>query len=205
MDCEREALNLSCLWVGTDVGEKIHHCLEHCGLYMSMSPNERGDCPVKAQWCPIHLVGSHSLAACNMAKDPKHICSIDGCTEHHHEQLHGGTSPILSNILVTGSATSSFQEADNVLLSMQTIQSLEGTLACLFDNAATRTLITVCAARRLNLSGEPIRMTITTVSGSNTIDSLIHYVLLVNANTIQSRPYKSKTSRILCRRSICLV
>ena len=96
--------------------------------------------------------------------------------------INHSTSLFLANIFVTCSDTSSLQETDNVLLSMQSIKSLEGTLGCQFDNAATCFLLTACAARCLNLSGEPNRVTITNVSGSKTIDSVIYYVPHVKGN-----------------------
>ena len=147
-----------------------------------MTPNERGEWIEKAYYCPIHLVGSHVLQDCNSANDAKSICGIDGCSKHHHKSLHGGTSTFIANVLATESSSFSISEADNVLLSMQTVQSQEGPLNCLFDNAATCSLITECAARRLNLRGEPLKLTITTVTGSTIIDSMLHYVPLLDGN-----------------------
>ena len=54
--------------------------------------------------------------------------------------------------------------------------SLEGTQDCLCDS--------VCLARGLNLSDEPIRIIIKTVSGSSNIDSMVHYVSLVDGNNV---------------------
>ena len=65
---------------GTGINENIHHCLEHCGVYMSMSVNERADCLEKAGWCPVHLMGTHQLSECNMKSDPRYLCGVDGCT-----------------------------------------------------------------------------------------------------------------------------
>ena len=70
---------------GTAVGEKLLHCLEHCGAYMKMTPNERSSCVESAKFCPIHLLGSHSMAGCNNQNDPKFICGIDNCQKHHHK------------------------------------------------------------------------------------------------------------------------
>ena len=67
---------------------------------------------------------------------------------------------------------------------MQTIQSLEGPISCLFDNAATCSLITACAARRLNLRGEPLKLTITTVTGSTIVNSMLYYVPVVDGNNV---------------------
>ena len=149
---------------------------------MGMSPNEQGDCVEKANLCPIHLVRSHTLADCNAAHDAKSICGIDGCTRHHHKSLHGGTSPFLASVLMTASTDSSIIEPKNVLLSMQSISSLIGLLNCLFDNAATCSLITTSAAKRLKLCGEPIKLTISTVTGSADNDSMLHCISLVDKN-----------------------
>ena len=67
---------------GTQVGARIHHCLEHCGAYMAMSPNERGSCIEQAKWYPLHLVSSHMLADCNVAQDPNSVCGVNGCAKH---------------------------------------------------------------------------------------------------------------------------
>ena len=64
---------------GTPKGQKISHCLEHCGVYMSMSVNERSDCIEKSSWCPIHLLGSHQYTDCNKKADPQFLCGIGGC------------------------------------------------------------------------------------------------------------------------------
>ena len=76
----------------------------------------------KAQHCPIHLVGSNIFFACNAADFDKSIRGINGCTRHRYKSLHGGTSSILTSVLATDSTSSSISEADNVFLSMQTIQ-----------------------------------------------------------------------------------
>ena len=51
---------------GTAINENIHHCVEHCAVYMGMSANQRGECLEKANWCPVHLVGTHKLSDCNV-------------------------------------------------------------------------------------------------------------------------------------------
>ena len=43
---------------GTPKGEKIGHCLEHCGKYLTMSPNDRSACIETASFCPIHMLES---------------------------------------------------------------------------------------------------------------------------------------------------
>ncbi len=67
---------------GTPVGEKILHCLEHCGAYMRMNPNERNACVEAAGWCPVHLAG-HTVAQCNMNNEARFICGIDNCQKEY--------------------------------------------------------------------------------------------------------------------------
>ena len=62
---------------GTAVGEKILHCLEHCGAFMSMNMNERSACVETAGWCPVHLLGTHAISECNSVKDDRFICEIN--------------------------------------------------------------------------------------------------------------------------------
>ena len=168
---------------GTPVGARVHHCLEHCGAYMAMSPNDRGSCVERANWCPFHLVSTHTLSNCNVAQDPTSVCGVDGCTKHHHKSLHGGNTPFLASIMSTD-CVNSYHSAAGVLLSMQSIPTTDGSLNSLFDNAATCSLITRSAAQRLGLKGEPISLTINTVTGSKPIDSSIYQVPLIDQQNI---------------------
>ena len=70
---------------------------------------------------------------------------------------------------------------DDILLSVQSIPAVGGSLNCLFDNAATCSLITETAAKTLNLVGEKIMMEICTVNGRKTIDSAIYHVPLIDS------------------------
>ena len=159
---------------GTPANEKIHHCLEHCGVYVSMSVKDRADCVEKANWCPVHLIGSHTYKECNMKNDSNYVCGTDGCSKHHHPSLHGGTSPFFANINATKSYNSPPTNSNKVLLSTQTISLSEGTVDCLFDNCATCSLITEAAAKRLNLIGESMVLEITTVADKVSINSVLY-------------------------------
>ena len=118
---------------GTAVNEIIHHCLEHCGAYLTMSPNQRAECLEKSNWCPIHLVGSHKLSDCNMKHDPRYICGVDGCSKHHHKTLHGSTSPYVANVLSTLGSNKKMANSDDVLMCVQSIPASGGSLNCLLD------------------------------------------------------------------------
>ena len=174
---------------GTAANENIHHCLEHCGAYMAMSANQRGECLEKAGWCPVHLVGTHKLSDCNMTNDPRYVCGVDGCTKHHHKSLHGGASTFIANVLSTHGSTKSTQ-VDDILLSVQSIPARGGPLNCLFDNAATCSLITETAAKGLNLIGERIKLNISPVTGTKAVDSALYHVPLIddknNLHTIKA-------------------
>ena len=169
---------------GTPVGDRIHHCLEHCGAYMAMSANDRGSCIERAKWCPIHLLGTHSLSECNMTGDSRLICGVNGCTKHHHKSLHAGNTPFIANILSTQCVEDTIHGADDVLLTMQSLPSPNGSLNCLFDNAATCSLVTKRAANRLNLTGESIKLSITTVTGSKVIDSVVYHVPVIDRDNV---------------------
>ena len=164
---------------GTPVGARIHHCLEHCGAYMAMDVDSRGACVERANWCPIHLIGTHTLSDCNKTSDPGSLCGINGCSKHHHQTLHGGSTPFLASIMSTGLADP-FHQSPGVLLSIQSIPSNNGSVHCLYDGAATCSLITSTAAQRLGLKGEPIKLSISTVNGTKFIDSNIYHVPLID-------------------------
>ena len=149
-----------------------------------MSVKDRSDCIERAKFCPVHMVGSHAYADCNMANDSKYICGIDGCTKHHHGSLHGATTPFIASVLATQGSNNSVEDTSDVLLSMQTISTAEGTINCLFDNCATCSLITEPAAKRLNLLGEPIKLSISTVTGSKVIDSVAYQVPLMDNSNV---------------------
>ena len=158
---------------GTQKDQKINHCLEHCGAYMSMSVNERSDCVERAKWCPIHLVGSHQLDDCKNKSDPKFICGINGCQKHHHKSLHNSTTTFVVRVNST-----SLDNADDILLLVQTISTTSGPLNCLWDNASTCSLITNSAAERHQLPGEPMTIIIETVSGIRRVESYAYRVSL---------------------------
>ena len=46
---------------------------------MNMDVNARGSCIERANWCPIHLVGTHTLSDCNSLHDSNAICGVDNC------------------------------------------------------------------------------------------------------------------------------
>ena len=79
-------------------GNIIGHCLEHCESYLGMTVNQRSDCVQTAQWCPIHLTGTHNYENCTQKKDPKFVCGVSGCTKHHHRTLHGSTTPFMATV-----------------------------------------------------------------------------------------------------------
>ena len=167
---------------GTAINDNIHHCLEHCGAYMAMSLDQRADCLEKSNWRPIHLVGSHKYSDCNMKNDLRYICGVDGCSKHHHKSLHGCSSPFLANVLST---TKPPGHLDDILMSVQSIPAVGGSLNCLFDNAATCSLITEAAAKSLSLVGEKIMMDISTVTGTKTIDSALYHVPIIDSKNVK--------------------
>jgi len=167
---------------GTGINENIHHCLEHCGIYMAMSANDRADCLEKAGWCPVHLMGTHQLSECNMKNDPRYLCGVDGCSKHHHKTLHGATTPFAAKVLTTVDIPTATASAEDILLTVQSIPACGVSLNCLFDNGATCSLITESAAKTLNLVGEKIKLNISTVTDTKAVDSAVYYVPLVDNN-----------------------
>ena len=61
--------------------------------------------------------------------------------------------------------------SDNVLLAMQTVCTSSGSVNCFFDNGSTYCLILNSTAERLQLKGEDVTMTISTVNGDEEIKS----------------------------------
>ena len=165
---------------GTPVGERVHHCLEHCGAYMNMTPDQRSSCVESAKWCPVHLLGTHNITECKMTNDPRFICGIDNCTKHHHKSLHGSSTTFVATINTTISTTPFFNAGENVLLTMQTLSTKTGSVNCVFDNCATCCLITRNAAEQLNLFGEHIQFGIKTVTGDKVIDSRAYLITLID-------------------------
>ena len=110
-----------------------------------------------------------------MKNDPRFVCGIGGCQKHHHKTLHSSTTPFVAKINAT-----KFGNADDILLLVQTIPTMSGAINCFWDNGSTCCLITRSAAHRLNLFGEPMSITIKTVSGLQTLDSQAYQVSLVD-------------------------
>ena len=162
---------------GTAVGQKVHHCLEHCGVYMSMTPNDRSNCVEKAKWCPVHLLASHQLSDCTMKDDPRFICGIDGCQKHHHKSLHHSNTSFALNV----NATSMFV-ADNVMTLVQNIHTVSGPITAFWDNGSTCSLITKKSAARLQLHGEPVSITVETVTGKESMESHMFSITLVDVH-----------------------
>ena len=170
---------------GTPEGEMISHCLEHCGKYLSMNVNKRSACVETAGWCPIHLLGGHNLETCNMRNNARSLCGINSCNKHHHKSLHGSTSSFVANINLTQLSTADelmVCNESNVLLLYQSIKTTSGSINCFFDNGSSCCLITITAATRLCLFGEPVTLTITTVNGKEHIESFAYSVTLIDSN-----------------------
>ena len=163
---------------GTAVGERILHCLEHCGAYMKMSVNDRSSCVETAGWCPVHLLDTHNITQCKNLNDPNSICGIDGCQKHHHKSLHGATSAFIANVLATALAESDGK--DKVLLSLQSVSTKSGPANCLFDNCSSCCLITKDAAKRFNLLGEKTSFVLHTVNGEKIIESHAYTIILID-------------------------
>ena len=160
---------------GTEKGQKILHCLEHCGAYMAMTPNDRSNCIETAKWCPVHLVRGHQLAECTMKNDSRFVCGVGGCQKHHHKSLHDSNTSFILKVNSTAMFVS-----ENVITLVQDTLSLSGSLTTLWDNGANCSLITKEAAQRLELFGDPVSITVETVTGSETLDSHMYTVSLID-------------------------
>ena len=146
---------------------------------MKMGVNDRSSCVETAGWCPVHLLGTHSLSECNNLNDVKSICGIDGCQKHHHKSLHGGTSAFIANVHATDLAEET-GGSDKVLLSLQSVSTKSGPANCLFDNCSSCCLITKEAAERFNLSGEKSSFILHTVNGDKIIESYAYMLILID-------------------------
>ena len=168
---------------GTPKDGKIHHCLKHCGAYLSMSANLRSDCVEKANWCPIHLTGGHSLQNCNMKNDARFVCGINNCTKHHHHTLHDGTTPFV--VQINSTDISNVSGISDVLLLVQQVATISGEVTVFYDNGSTCCLITFSAAEKLNLVGEPILISIITAIGTKTLNSYAYRITLIDNSGAQ--------------------
>ena len=62
---------------------------------------------------------------------------------------------------------------DSVLLSLQTVSTTTGDMNCFFDNGSTCCLILFSTAERLDLPGETVLVTLTTVNGEEKMQTLL--------------------------------
>ena len=170
----------------TPVGKQLSHCLEHCKNYMAMSPNQQSECVQQANWCPIHLSGTHDLHNCNQKNDLQLTCSVEGCTKHHHRSLHGSTTPyvVAINAVVAGD-NASITNHDNVLLSMQEVPTLSGEVNTFFDDGSTCCLILLSTTKRLGLRGEDVVLTLKTVNGDENLDTKLFCLSLVDSSNLR--------------------
>ena len=146
-----------------------------------MKVNERSDCVENSKWCPVHLLGSHEISSCTMKNDTRFVCGINGCKMHHHRTLHGSTTSFVARVNSTSfDQRTMYDNEENVLLLIQSVQSSTGDINCFFDNGSSCCLITNAAARRLNLVGKPMCITITTVNGKEDLDSSAYYLSLID-------------------------
>ena len=84
---------------GTPNGENISHCLEQCGVYMCMSPNQ---CKCMCRICKSVPSSStwYSFICQLQPRDrgQRIICGVDGCTKHHHKSLYGSPTPLVASV-----------------------------------------------------------------------------------------------------------
>ena len=162
-------------------GNTIGHCLQHCKSYIAMTPNQRSDCIENAQFCPIHLSGTHNFENCLQKVDPKHVCGMNGCTKHHHRSLHGSTTPFVASINTLNSEASDLMHSNApVLLSLQTLPTRSGNIVGFFDDGSDCSLILNSAAERLGLKGEAIVMQVTTVTGVVKTNSHVYTITIMD-------------------------
>ena len=164
-------------------GNSIGHCLQHCESYIAMTANQRSDCIENAQFCPLHLSGTHNFENCLHKSDPRNVCGMNGCTKHHHRSLHGSTTPFIANInslYSEGPKSDVMNSNAPVLLSMQNIPTVSGNIISFFDDGSDCSLILNSAAKRLGLKGEAVVMEITTVTGVVKTDSHVYIVTILD-------------------------
>ena len=164
-------------------GSSIGHCLQHCQAFVSMSANQRSDCVQKAQWCPIHLSATHSYENCSQKSDPRMVCGLNGCTKHHHRTLHESTTSFMATInslQKCNDQQSRTSQSTPVLLSMQALPTVSGSINGFFDDGSDCSLILNSAANRLGLLGEDVQMEITTVTGVVKTESKIFSLSVVD-------------------------
>ena len=166
-------------------GAPIGHCLEHCPSYVSMTANQRSDCVRDAQWCPVHLSPTHNLDNCTSKNDPKSICGVNACPKHHHRSLHGSTTTFVANINSVQSESepgSTSPLHTPVLLSIQAVPTASGDINSFFDDGSNCSLILHSTADRLGLSGEDVKMEVTTVNEVTNSYSKLYTLTLLDIN-----------------------
>ena len=171
----------------TPEGQPIGHCLEHCNVFIAMSPNQRSDCISNAKWCPVHLSSSHEYDACAQKSDPRLVCNIENCQKHHHKTLHGSTTPFIANVNSVAHSNNSDNSgcnASNVLLIIQKILTPSGTITSFFDNGSTCCLLLLSTASRLGLIGEDVIIAIHTVGGQEEIKTKLFTFNIIDKNGV---------------------
>ena len=79
----------------TKAGQKVCHCIFHCGEYRKAGLEQKTKIVKEAQLCVICLSGGHPSSACE-SRDP--VCGLEGCRKKHHSDLHGSTDPYVVSI-----------------------------------------------------------------------------------------------------------
>ena len=168
----------------TSVGEPLGHCLLRSSKYESMTPNERSNCIENTKWCPLHLSSTHDYQSCTQKSSNRLLCGINGCTKHHHRSLHGSTTPFVVNINTINAAAGKCDATSSrpVLLTMQLVSTPSGDLNAFMDNGSDCCLILNSAAKRLQLRGEAVTMSLTTCIGVVTIDSYMYQLDIIDIN-----------------------
>ena len=76
-------------------GQKVCHCIFHCGEYRKAGLEQKTKIVKDAQLCVICLSGGHPSSACE-SRDP--VCGMEGCRKKHHSDLHGSTDPYVVSV-----------------------------------------------------------------------------------------------------------
>ncbi len=124
------------------------------------------------------------------------VCGMNGCDKHHHRSLHGSTTSFIVDIntisvnnMNNEISTVDDSDTDNVLLTFQTVGTTSGTMNCFFDNGSTCCLILNSTADRLQLKGETVVITLTSVNGEEDMQTRLFDLKLTD---IKGKEHKVK-------------
>ena len=175
-------VNANCMLNEKNVNTKclIHNVSDHtttdCNIYNNKYLNDKFYILRRNRACYSCLLPGHSINNCTN----KRKCSED-CNQFHHKSLHNYEINAINSYI---DPDQKYNPACLLQIQRIKIGDCNGKFANVFwDGGSSISLITESMARKLGLSGSPIRLNVTTVRGmEQTIESHKYSTALIDKN-----------------------